>query len=260
MGTESFSSTLLAVFGIGGWEVVLIVLMLAVMLILYGARNLPELGEKLRRRFEESRDVTDDAEAEIRRETGLIYEALTPDNRTADFTFRGPRLENQFSMILFIAQGFGIGRIPFAPGTFGSLVGMLWFVLLLLTANIWVYMSGAVLGVGLSIWLCGAAERILRQKDPPSVVLDEIVALPFCFLPWVAGAWLRKHAVPPPETFFTTHTWLATVAIFTLFRVFDIAKPWPVGQSQRLPGGWGVTVDDLLAAAYVALLSLAFLG
>ena len=244
-------------FFIGGWEIVLV---LALVLILFGAHHLPRLGERLRRRFDEFRDATDYVRQETQRETGLIYEALTPDNRTADFTFRGPQLESQFSMILFLAQGFGVGRIPFAPGTFGSVAGMVWFVLLLLTRNFWIYLSGAVLGVGLSIWVCGMAESILKRKDPPSVVLDEIVAIPFCFLPWVAGEWLRKHTLPSPGLFFTAHTWLTTVAIFILFRVLDIAKPWPIRQSQRLPGGWGVTVDDLLAAGYVALLSLAFVG
>ena len=60
------------------------------------------------------------------------------------------------------------------------------------------------------------------------------------------------------EAFFTSRGLLTVAAIFILFRIFDILKPWPVRQSQRLPGGWGVTVDDLLAAAYAGLLSLLF--
>lgn len=161
-------------------------------------------------------------------------------------------------MILFFAQGFGVGRIPFAPGTFGSLVGLLWFAALLTTKRYELYLLGALCGIGLSVWLCGSAERILKQKDPSSVVLDEIIALPFCFLPWVTRQWLARNTLPTFETFLTGQALAATIGIFILFRVFDIWKPWPVRQSQRLPGGWGVTMDDLLAAIYVALLSLLF--
>jgi phosphatidylglycerophosphatase A len=161
-------------------------------------------------------------------------------------------------MILFIAQGFGVGRIPFAPGTFGSLVGLGWFAALLATKRYELFLFGALGGVGLSVWVCGAAEKILRQKDPSSVVLDEIIAIPFCFLPWVTSSWLKSGKLFTPEVFLSGHGLLAAAAIFVLFRIFDILKPWPVRQSQRLPGGWGVTVDDLLAAAYVTLLSLLF--
>ena len=89
-------------------------------------------------------------------------------------------------------------------------------------------------------------------------MLDEIIALPFCFLPWVTAGWLKNGKLPALETLFTGRGLLTVAAIFILFRVFDIAKPWPVRQSQQLPGGWGVTVDDLLAALYVGLLSLLF--
>ena len=101
-------------------------------------------------------------------------------------------------------------------------------------------------------------EKILKQKDPPSVVLDEIIAIPFCFLPWLTLVWLKQGKLPALETFVTGQGLLTVAVIVVLFRIFDILKPWPIRQSQRLPGGWGVTVDDLLAALYVALLSLLF--
>src|SRR5262245_53097009 len=85
------------------------------------------------------------------------------------------------SLKLWLAQGFGIGRIPFAPGTFGSLLGLLWFALLISTSKLWVLIAGTLLGLGLSVWLCGEGERILKQKDPGSVVLDEVAAIPLCF-------------------------------------------------------------------------------
>jgi phosphatidylglycerophosphatase A len=161
-------------------------------------------------------------------------------------------------IILWLAQGFGVGRIPFAPGTFGSAVGFLWVLVLVRIGNFWLYLAGLILGVFLSIWLSGAAEKILKRTDPPSVVLDEIAAMPLCFLVWVAGAWFRSGQLPAPESFVSSQNWFRTVIVFVLFRFFDIAKPWPVRQSQKLPGGWGVTVDDLLAALYVAALTLLF--
>lgn len=162
------------------------------------------------------------------------------------------------SFVVWLAQGFGIGRIPFAPGTFGSLAGLLWFALLLKTENLWLYVAGVLLGICLSVWLCGAAERILKQTDPDSVVLDEITALPLCFLAWVAADWFRISQLPSLESFLGARAWIQTAILFGLFRLFDILKPWPLRQSQRLPGGWGVTIDDVLAALYVALVSLPF--
>jgi phosphatidylglycerophosphatase A len=152
---------------------------------------------------------------------------------------------------LWIAQGFGIGRIPVAPGTFGSAAGLLWFALLLLTGSLWLFIAGAVAAIALSVWLCGVAEQALGQRDPGSVVLDEIAALPVCFLGWVAVQSWQTGSLPGPASFFSAHTWPWTLGVFVAFRFFDVAKPWPVHQSQSLPGGWGVTVDDVLAAVYV---------
>ena len=154
-------------------------------------------------------------------------------------------------MKLWIAQGLGIGRIPVAPGTFGSLVGLVWFALLLLTGSLWLFIAGTLAAIALSIWLCGAAEQTLGQKDPGCVVLDEIAALPVCFLGWVAVQSWQTGSLPAPAYFFSARTWPLTLGVFVAFRFFDVAKPWPVCQSQSLPGGWGVTVDDVLAAVYV---------
>lgn len=154
-------------------------------------------------------------------------------------------------MKLWLAQGFGIGRIPVAPGTFGSVVGVLWFAVLLLAGNLWIYLAGTVAAIALSVWLCGAAEQALGKKDPGCVVLDEIAALPVCFLGLVAMRWGHTGALPALDCFFSARTWPVTLGVFVAFRFFDVAKPWPVRQSQSLPGGWGITVDDVLAALYV---------
>jgi phosphatidylglycerophosphatase A len=157
---------------------------------------------------------------------------------------------------LWIAQGLGIGRIPVAPGTFGSVAGLGWFALLLLTGNLWLFLAGTLAGLALSVWLCGAAEKVLGQKDPQSVVLDEVTAIPLCFLGWAVFQTCKEGTLPTPQSLFTPSHWALTLAGFALFRFFDVLKPWPVRQSQSLPGGWGVTVDDVLAAVYVNLAAL----
>jgi len=156
---------------------------------------------------------------------------------------------------LWIAQGFGIGRIPIVPGTFGSLLGFGWLALLLWTGHVWLFIVGTIVGFALSVWLCGLAENILQKKDPGSVVLDEITAFPICFLPWIISFSSEHGTLPPLDLFFHQRTCYGTLAVFVLFRVFDILKPWPIRASQSLAGGWGVTVDDFLAAFEVAILA-----
>ncbi len=158
---------------------------------------------------------------------------------------------------LWLAQGFGVGRIPVAPGTFGSVVGLAWFALLLTVPNGLLFAGGILGGIVLSIAVGGPAERLLGAKDPGSVVLDEIVAMPVCFLSWIAILFWERGVWPSVESFFGRSSWIETAGVFLAFRFFDIVKPWPVRQSQSWPGGWGITVDDLMAAAYVNLCVLA---
>ena len=160
-------------------------------------------------------------------------------------------------LLLWIAQGFGLGRLPVAPGTFGSLAGLLWFGLLLLTKGWFGFAIGTLAGLASSVWLCGLGEKVLARKDPGSVVLDEIAAMPVCFVGWLAVVVWKTGAWPGPG-YFAAHG-LLTVTVFVLFRLFDVVKPWPVRQSQSLPGGWGITVDDALAAVYVNAVMLVIL-
>jgi phosphatidylglycerophosphatase A len=155
--------------------------------------------------------------------------------------------------LLWIARGFGIGRIPVAPGTFGSVAGLCWVGLLLWFKNPAIFVAGMCGGLALSVWACGNAEATLGSKDPPSVVLDEIAALPVCFLSWLGIVLWNSGTLPGPRYFITGRNWIFALAVFAAFRFFDILKPWPVRQSQSLPGGWGITVDDVLAAVYVNL-------
>ena len=154
-------------------------------------------------------------------------------------------------ILLVVAQGFGVGRIRFAPGTFGSFLGLLWFLVLLWPRHFGVFAAGALGGVLVSVWICGAAERLLGRTDPPSVVLDEMVAVPLCYAGWVTGLWLKTGDMPSPHLWFAGPGWWGTAGVFVAFRLFDIRKPWPINTSQRLPGGWGVTLDDVIAAGYV---------
>ena len=169
-------------------------------------------------------------------------------------SFSQSNVNSRSPFLVWIAQGFGIGRIPIAPGTFGSILGVLWFAVLLASGKFWVLLIGSLAGLALSVWICGVAERELQQKDPGSVVLDEITALPVCFIAFAAFAESRTGVLPDFTYFAAGHHWQWTLIVFGAFRFFDVVKPWPVRQSQSLPGGWGITIDDLLAAVYVNLL------
>lgn len=133
-------------------------------------------------------------------------------------------------LIKFFATGFGAGNFPVAPGTAGSLVGVgYWW--LLTRANAWVYWPATVIVVLMAFWCSGIAAELLRKPDPPSVVIDEICAMPIV----LAGI---------------DHVWWHVALGFVWFRVFDVWKPPPVRQAQAFSGGLGIVLDDLLAAAY----------
>lgn len=168
---------------------------------------------------------------------------------------RPDRLSGADRILLVIAQGFGSGRAPKAPGTVGSLVGLAWAWLLLLTCpNPAWFGAGCLAGIAVSVRVCGEAERILARSDPGSVVLDEIIALPICFLGWLLLNASEPHPMPETAALFGRDGLILSVGIFGLFRIFDVWKPWPVFQIQSLPGGWGVTLDDVAAAVYVNLI------
>jgi len=162
--------------------------------------------------------------------------------------------------ILFVAQGLGTGRSRVAPGTVGTLLGVPLFILLMLPGSFALFVCSLLVLSVASVWFCGRAETILKLRDPGSVVIDEIVAVPLCFCGWVSSLYFSNGSMPGWTYFFGEKTWYLSVVIVLLFRLFDIVKPWPIGPSQALPGGWGVTIDDLLAALYVNLVILFFLA
>lgn len=171
--------------------------------------------------------------------------------------FSGPgHLGPGHAALLWLAQGFGMGRVPGLPGTLGSILGVGWAVILMTPRNLGIYLIGTSVGLILSVYVCHVAEKLLQQEDPGSVVMDEITALPVCFLGWVLFEVARSKPPFDAISFSEPTTWGWLVIGFVAFRAFDIAKPWPVRQSQYLGGGLGVTIDDLLAAVYVNLVTL----
>lgn len=144
--------------------------------------------------------------------------------------------------VLFAATGFGVGRAPIAPGTFGTLVGILFYVAASwLTPLYYVVVVLALFIVGM--WLCEIAETELGEHDHPSIVWDEIV-----------GFLITMFLAPPG--------WRWIVLGFLLFRLFDIWKPFPIQHLERVPGGLGAMADDALAGVYACLVlqTLVWLG
>jgi phosphatidylglycerophosphatase A len=140
-----------------------------------------------------------------------------------------------------------VGLMRRAPGTWGSVAGLLYFTTLMAgrVGDLGVLLASAV-GFYFSVALCGEAEFRLGERDPGKIVLDEFVAMPLCFL----GMSRFTGQVPP---------WAVFLAGFALFRLYDIAKPLGIKKLQDLPGGWGVTVDDTAAAlAACATMHVAF--
>ena len=130
-------------------------------------------------------------------------------------------------LVKLLATGLGTGYVPKMPGTAGAVLGVGVWLLIQRAGTHWAWgvFAGVVL---LAIWIAGVAERLFGQPDPSCVVIDEIVGMPVA----LAGI---------------TPVWWLVLTGFAAFRLFDIWKPFPIRQSQKLPGGWGIVVDDLLA-------------
>lgn len=140
----------------------------------------------------------------------------------------------------FIAFGGGIGVIPFAPGTFGTLLAIPLFHVLQPLLAPWSFLVVIVALFWLGVWACAVAGRALGAADHGGMVWDEVVAflLVLFFVP--AGAYWQAFA-------------------FVVFRFFDIFKPPPIRYYDRtLKNGLGVMWDDLIAAAYTLLVLAAF--
>lgn len=167
---------------------------------------------------------------------------------------------------LAIATGFGLGYLPLAPGTWGSLGGItvvygIWLMIPLslrahspaATASVFqqtllvAVMLTAVVGVPVA----GQAAKHFATKDPQAVVIDESCGQLITFLgaaPLGPSMLLARYM-----TWHSPVNWEYLLLGFILFRVFDIWKPFPARQAEKLPGGWGIMADDWVAGLYAAL-------
>lgn len=128
-----------------------------------------------------------------------------------------------------------VGHLPKAPGTWGSAAAVILapFVFLPFSPLVRTLILLAVLGAG--VWASTAAERTMGRKDPGCVVIDEVLGQWITYLPFsILPAW-------------------QVMAGFLFFRLFDVAKPFPIRRVERLlPSGWGVMLDDVIAGIYAA--------
>ncbi len=137
-----------------------------------------------------------------------------------------------------IATAFGTGRLPIAPGTFGSLWGLLFAWALFRAGGHLAVLAGLACVTGAGFWSSAEPERRFGSADPQRVVIDE-----------VAGQMLSLLFLEPTAF----HMLLG----FALFRLFDIVKPYPGRRLESLPGSSGIMADDLLAGVYANLLQQA---
>jgi phosphatidylglycerophosphatase A len=139
-------------------------------------------------------------------------------------------------LALLIAWALGVAKVPFLPGTAGTLLAVLLAPFCFYPLELWqrVLLLAILFAVG--GWASGRAARLLGEKDPGQVVIDEVVGQ------WLTLLWL-------PELILWQH-----ILAFFLFRLYDIKKPWFIGKSESwLSGGWGIMIDDVLAGLMAAL-------
>ncbi len=138
--------------------------------------------------------------------------------------------------IRVLATGFGTGLSPFAPGTMGTLAGVL--ICLASSPLPWLFRLFFVVAISaVSIYVAGEAEKLYGNTDDQRIVIDEIAGYQVAMLPVAV-------------------TGLHLLTAFVLFRIFDIWKPFPLKHFQKFPGGWGVVADDLGAGVYTGILIL----
>lgn len=134
-----------------------------------------------------------------------------------------------------LAFGFGSGLAPKAPGTFGTLMAVPLY-LLLVQLPLWAYVLVLVVSFFIGVYLCGKTADDLGVHDHPGIVWDEFV-----------GFWLTMLAAPTG--------WLWLVIGFILFRLFDIWKPWPIRVlDEKMETGLGIMLDDVLAGVYALVI------
>lgn len=187
-------------------------------------------------------------------------------------------------LAIFIATAAGLGYLPKAPGTWGSLAGVLvsllpWWIFVIATAATGGLTTGEwagrtrfdpfltsqcillVLIAAIGTWSADRVSAYWREKDPQRVVIDEVsgqhlALLLGCGAPAAFKALEHVWTSPLPlglVAFAAPLNWKYLLLSFILFRVFDIWKPFPARQAESLPGGWGIMADDWIAGIYAAI-------
>jgi len=188
---------------------------------------------------------------------------------------------------LFVATAGGLGYFPKAPGTLGSLVGLVlallpWWIFfgvpaasvaaghgasIFLPASSWYFdpflcaqIVLALFVAGLGVWASDRVSKRFREKDPQYVVIDEVsgqhlTLLLGCGVPiwWKAAQPIWNTMPLGLISLQSALNWKYLLLGFILFRVFDIWKPFPARQAESLPGGWGIMADDWVAGIYAAI-------
>jgi phosphatidylglycerophosphatase A len=148
----------------------------------------------------------------------------------------------------FFTSCFGLGLLPVAPGTWGSLPSAVVFGFLAqFKADALTIVTVLTALIGLGSFVCikfsPAVAAMTGKKDPGEIVADEMAGQAVTFLAFPFASMAGCSA---------GQAWLVAAGGFILFRIFDITKPWPIKSIEKLPGGWGILLDDLLAGVYAA--------
>jgi phosphatidylglycerophosphatase A len=192
------------------------------------------------------------------KETDLPSTAAPAPSASAPPSSASASLQRKPGFALFIATAAGLGYLPKAPGTWGSLAGAALYVLVgWLTSirslpmmnlerdvNFWrsgvspalVAIPAAIIVAVVGLWASDLVSKYSSIKDPQFVVVDEVSGQQLTYLLGAAAG-----------------NWKYLLLGFILFRVFDIWKPFPARQAESLPGGWGIMADDWIAAIYAGL-------
>lgn len=142
----------------------------------------------------------------------------------------GPKLS------LWLATCFNIGKLPLAPGTWGSVFALILWFSIIDSIDKYTFFFLTIILFGLGVFISTIALRYYDHDDPQQIVIDEFVGQ------WITLLFIQKSIV-------------LGLTGFILFRIFDIWKPWIIGKMDKISGGWGIMLDDVAAG----IISLGFL-
>lgn len=148
-------------------------------------------------------------------------------------------------MSKIIATFFYTGYLKPAPGTWGSLAGLIVAYPLLSWLGYWGLLVAIAVAYALGYWATIQETKGQTNHDPSEIVIDEVVGIWIALLPVASGA--EMMGVP------YTALWPGWIAAFALFRLFDIIKPWLVGWADRIDNATGVMLDDVIAGIFAAI-------